>query len=121
MRAFAAYLCAAALCLVFSLVYGRFSHGVRSPFMTWLFMWPLALGFFPCILFRHFPRLRRPGRFVGNLYHSGVAAATVSSLLRGILEIAGTTSKYQEWLMRSGGAMISAAALAYLTGRERKT
>lgn len=111
------YLCITVFCMIFYLVYDQFSHGIHSPFMTWLFIWPLMLGFLPCIFLWCCFRLRRPGRFAVNLYHSGVAAITVSSLLRGIFEIAGTASKYQEWLMWAGGIMLIGALAAYLLKR----
>ena len=102
-------------CAVFYLVYNRFSHGVHSPYMTWLFVWPLALGVIPAVYWRW--RLQGgapgPGRIPKNLYHSGVAAVTVSSLLRGIFEIAGTSSVYQERLMQAGFAMLCGAMILY--------
>ena len=82
--------------------------------MTYLFLWPLLLGLVPGLLVWCIPRIRRQGRISANLYHSGVAAVTVSSLLRGIFEIAGTGSKYQEWLMIAGGVMLLAGVWAYM-------
>ena len=38
---------------------------------------------------------------------------TVSSLLRGIFEIAGTASDYQTWLMYFGLAMLAAGAVLF--------
>ena len=108
------YLIITIFCQVFFLIYDRFSHGVRSPYMTYLFLWPLLLGLVPGLLFWCIPRIRRQGRISANLYHSGVAAVTVSSLLRGIFEIAGTGSKYQEWLMIAGGVMLLAGVWAYM-------
>ena len=110
------YLGIAVFCLLFYLIYNFFSHGVHSPFMTWLFLWPLVLGVFPCVFLKWCPWFRRPGFFARNLYHSGVAAVTVSSMLRGIFEIAGTASDYQEWLMWAGGIMLVCAVLVYLLG-----
>ncbi|MBR0516136.1 MAG: hypothetical protein IJJ89_04795, partial [Eubacterium sp.] len=75
--------------LIFYLIYDRFSHNVRSPYMTWLFLWTLILGVLPCLILLVLNKLPRPGRITINLYCSGVAALTVSSLLRGIFEIAG--------------------------------
>jgi hypothetical protein len=40
-----------------------------------------------------------------NLYYSGIAALTASSMLRGIFDIAGTASVYQTYLMYAGLAM----------------
>lgn len=113
-RCMMVYMWVSVFCLVFYLVYDRFSHGVRSPYMTWLFAWPFLLGVLPGMVFWRFPKVRRPGRFTVNLYNSGVAAVTVSSLLRGIFEIAGTASDYQQRLMYAGGAMLLLGIAAYL-------
>lgn len=111
------YLIITIFCQVFFLIYDQFSHGVRSPYMTYLFLWPLLLGLVPGLLFWCIPHIRRQGRISANLYHSGVAAVTVSSLLRGIFEIAGTASEYQEWLMMAGGVMLFVGVGAYLLKR----
>lgn len=108
------YLGISVFCQVFYLIYDQFSHGVRSPYMTWLFAWPFLLGVLPGMVFRRFPKVRRPGRFTVNLYNSGLAAVTVSSLLRGIFEIAGTDSVYQQRLMYAGGAMLLLGIAVYL-------
>ncbi len=100
------YLGLTIFCIVFFIVYDRFSHNVRSAYMTFLFLFPLILGFFPSLISLKFPALRKQGQWSRNLYHSGVAALTVSSLLRGIFEIAGTASDYQEWLMLIGGILL---------------
>ena len=108
------YMGVSVFCQVFYLIYDQFSHGVRSPYMTWLFAWPFLLGVLPGMVFWRFPKVRRPGRFAVNLYNSGVAAVTVSSLLRGIFEIAGTDSVYQQRLMYVGGAMLLLGIAVYL-------
>ena len=100
-------------CGIFYLVYNRFSHGVHSPYMTWLFVWPLVLGVVPGVYWKWRRNIARPGCIPLNLYHSGVAAVTVSSMLRGIFEIAGTSSVYQEWLMQAGIIMLYGAILLY--------
>ena len=111
------YLPVTFFCLIIFLIYDRFSHGVRSPYMTFLFMWPLVLGFIPSLLLQLIPRMRRQKRLSANLYHPGVAAVTVSSLLRGIFEIAGTASDYQEWLMIAGGILWVCGLIAYFIGK----
>ena len=107
------YSCVAVFCLIFFLIYDQFSHGVHSPYMTWLFGWPLLLGALPCAVFWRIPQLRRPGWLSVRLYHSGVAALTVSSMLRGIFEIAGTASDYQQWLMIAGGLLLLGGVVTY--------
>ena len=111
------YLGVTVFSLVFFLIYDRFSHGVRSPYMTWLFAWPLILGFLPSLVYWRFTGIRRQGRLSANLYHSGVAALTVSSMLRGIFEIAGTYSDYHEWLKYAGGIMLLGGIIAYVLQR----
>ncbi len=101
-------------CLMVFVVYDQFSHGVRSPYMTWLFAWPLVLGVLPSVAFLAIRILPRPGRLAANLYHSGVAALAVSSLLRGIFEIAGTSSDYQAYLMIAGAVLVIAGVAIYL-------
>ncbi|MBO6162944.1 MAG: hypothetical protein J6O53_06785 [Eubacterium sp.] len=100
-------------CLLVFLVYNLFSHGVYSPFMTWLFLWPLVLGVFPCLTLLLLKKLPRPNRFTINAYNSGVAAVTVSSLLRGIFEIAGTASPLQTGLLIAGFVMTGAGIIGY--------
>ena len=112
-----AYLPVTVFCLMIFLIYDRFSHGVRSPYMTYLFMWPLVLGLIPSLLMQVCARMRRQKRISANLYHPGVAAVTVSSLLRGIFEIAGTSSDYQVLLMIAGGILLLGGFLAYLVGK----
>lgn len=121
-RTLGVYLGITVFCFVFFLIYDRFSHGVRSPYMTFLFAWPLVLGLLPAFIVYLFPRPGRAGRWSRNLYHSGVACVTVSSLLRGIFEIAGNSSVYQRYLMYAGalflilGAALYAAGLLFLGG-----
>lgn len=100
-------------CLAFYLVYNQFSHGVHSLYMTFLFGWPFVLGFIPafCISMGLLPKA---GENIGTLYGSAVAAITVSSLLRGIFDIAGTYSDYQVYLMIFGGILLVISLLLYL-------
>lgn len=113
-RSIAVYGAVSIFCLILFIIYDRFSHNVRSPFMTYLFLWPLLLGVLPALLLRLFPGLPRPTYFTRNAYNSGVAAVTVSSLLRGIFEIAGTASLLQTGLMIAGFVMIGAGLISYV-------
>ena len=85
------YLGISILCLIIFLIYDQFSHGVRSPYMTYLFLWPLVLGFVPYTI-AAFIKSKTAAygnsitRIAFNIYNSGVAAITVSSLLKGIFD-----------------------------------
>ena len=89
-------------CLAFSTIYARYSHNVSSDYMTYLFVCPLLLGCVPALLLMKVSEIGKLGRISYNAYHSGVAALTVSSMLRGIFEIAGTSSEFQTYLTYAG-------------------
>lgn len=79
-------------CAVFSIIYNIFAHGVHSPYMTWLFVWPLVLG---------------------------VAVEIVAGIIRQktyagrVADIAGTGSVYQVWMLYAGTMMAAAGAVIF--------
>lgn len=105
-------------CLVFYLIYNMFSHGVKSAFMTYLFAWPLILGFLPSTVIYVINRIRHIPAYIGvvtdNAYCCGVATLTVSSMLKGIFDIAGTASIYQTYLLYAGIILIIIAAVSLI-------
>lgn len=116
------YLAASAFFAVFALVYYRFSHEIRSPWMTWLFAWPLIMGAVPAVL-EYLGILPGSGEESGDgeeiggqqkdFYRFGIAALTSASLLRGILRIAGTDSTFVDYLFMAGAVMAAAGAVTY--------
>lgn len=113
-KMFVVYTGISIFCFIFYLVYNHFSHGVHSLYMTFLCGWPFIFGVLPSIFWGANKKFSFPNRLCINTWNSGVAAVTVSSLLRGIFEIAGTASKYQGWLMRAGEVMLLAAVVMYV-------
>ena len=149
------YLCISAFCLLFFIIYNHFSHEIHSPWMTWLFAWPLVLGAVPAAL-EYLGLLPGCGAAVGeggerrsaereaggrrdrgrkeevrtregqesmdretggiprDIYRFGIAALTCASLLKGILEIAGTDSVFADLLLAAGFVMLLAGAAGYL-------
>ena len=117
-------------CLLFFLIYDRFSHGVRSPYMTYLFVWPLLLEFLPALVLTLFHI--RPGStalsapsgktfdqpaakvFAALFWHSGTAALTAGSALRGIFDIAGNASRFQKYLMIAGLIMLCISVILFI-------
>ena len=102
--------------LVFSYIYSLFSHGVHSPFMTFLFAWPLLLCAVPALVCLHVRRIPGPSVLSSLFWHTGTAAVTVSSLLRGIFEIAGNSSVYQTALMIAGLLFLAVGMILYAAG-----
>jgi hypothetical protein len=111
-----AYLGASLFCGIFSFVYERFSHGVYSNSMIFLFLFPLLGGALPhgAILLLG---ARAPRRVAANLYNSGVATLAVGSCLQGIFEIYGTSSPCVAAYWWAGGALVALGAAAHLLSR----
>ena len=77
-------------CAVFALIYAQFSHGVHSPFMTFMFAIPLVGG--AIIAIAHGLSHADPPRGARQSWALAIASLTIASCLRGIFEIAGTAS-----------------------------
>ncbi len=98
-------------------VYSLFGHGVKSDAMTWMFLYPLILGglFYLLIGFLLPGMICFTGyRLFYNLYNSGIAVFTIGSLLKGIFEIAGTSSPYLKLFFMTGYVMIGAGVLIFV-------
>ena len=122
------YVLISLFCLLFSRIYAVFSHEVSSLWMSLLFLWPLS-GALPALLLEKGilppypegpedsagadgPQLY-PGELMHDLCRFGIAALTAASLLKGILEIAGTDSVYTDLLLAAGALMLAAGVLYY--------
>lgn len=112
------------VCLLFFLIYDQFSHNVRSNYMTYLFLWPLILGAVPygilTFITRRTNSIKLPGNESRLFYNLGLEAVTMSSLLRGIFEIAGTASIYQVFLMYGGIVLLIIGIMFYAFIPSRK-
>lgn len=105
-RAARRYLAFAAFAALFAGVYELFSHGVVSAFMVGLPLWPLLLGALP---FAVLDRARvSAGQTARCLYHAGLAALTLGSLLTGVFEIYGSMSALVAGYWLVGGALAAA-------------
>ena len=101
-------------CFVFYLVYNHFSHGVHSPYMTFLFAWPLVLLTIPSLACLMLWSVPGPSVLSSLFWKTGTAAVTVSSMLRGIFDIAGNSSVYQVILMAAGLFFLVVGFILYL-------
>ncbi len=100
------YLITTVFCVLFAYVYSLFAHGVSSPYMTYLFLYPLFLGVLNAYICMKSKRAKTYCFFATHFYHTGVVTLMLSSMLRGIFEIAGTASIYQTILTILGVVMI---------------
>ncbi len=106
-------LAASLFCALFGAVYELFSHGVYSYGMIYAFAFPLVLGVLPLLLITML-RAPYPNRFARSVYHAGIAALTVGSLVSGALEIYGTTNPLTlvYWIL--GGLLVALGAAGYI-------
>ncbi|MFI3227570.1 MAG: hypothetical protein R3Y09_09190 [Clostridia bacterium] len=108
------YFIATVFCIVFSYIYSKFSHGVSSVHMTYLFMYPLCFGVVCSLILSSSKDVRTMKFFATHFYHTGVIALTLSSALNGIFEIAGTSSLYQSTLSIVSVLMILIGVLCFV-------
>ncbi len=106
-------LIASLICALFGAVYEYYSHGVYSYAMIYAFAYPLALGVLPFFLIG-FLRAAYPPKTVRCLWHAGIAALTVGSIVTGVLEIYGTTNPLTVVYPILGAALCGSGAIAYL-------
>ncbi len=91
-KCFKIYLAVAAFVLVFGIVYEIFSHGVISLYMILAFLIPLILGALPFGVINFMKKNYYPNPIASNTYHAGIATLTVGCIMKGVLDIYGTSS-----------------------------
>ena len=104
---------AAVGCGLLALLYSPFSHGVSSPYLTLLFLWPLGLSLFwaVCAALGRFP-----GLWCGRCFGASTATCATGSFLKGVLSIAGTSSPWCRYFFWVGGLWAAAGILLLLKG-----
>lgn len=105
------YIVLAVAAVIFDQIYALFGHGVRASAMSLMFLYPLLGGaLFYFIAPRFLPGLNEQPHFrvFYNMYNSGIAILTTGSLLKGILDIAGTASAYVPLYFITGWTCITA-------------
>lgn len=108
------YLLLSALCIAIEKIYALFGHGVSSAAMSYMFLYPLlggsvvfALLWIININIRSIPKFR----LYYNLYNSGIAMLTVGSMLKGVFEIAGTSSPFTPVYFMIGALLMCVPAI----------
>ncbi len=91
------YLILSVFCALFGAVYELFSHAVYSFYMIYAFGFPLVGGALPYGILSAFHLSKSSSALARNLYHSGIATLTVGSIVRGVLDIYGTTNSLSRY------------------------
>ena len=106
------FLAAAVFCLIFAVVYECFSHGVISWFMLLAWTVPMTGGFVPMLIFGRRKMARYfPGCLSRYCWYTWIGLFTVAMILKGVLDIYGTTNKLLNlyWKLGICAAVISLA------------
>lgn len=104
-----AYLVAALVIAAASAVYGLFSHGVQSYYMTYAFMVPLLGGAMPYLIAALKGRIMSAVTGTKDIQLAIIATLTAGCLLKGALDIYGTTNR-----LLIGYPVLAAAMVAAL-------
>ena len=112
-RGIKGYTAMSVFCIVFSTVYEYFSHGVYSPFMIGLCLFPLILGVVPMILRRRVGL--KPASLMNRTIRMwGIITLTVASCLTGVFAIYGTVSAFTIYFGIMGALLMITSIVAYL-------
>lgn len=108
------YLLFTIFCAVFGCVYELFSHEVYSMFMMDAFFIPLIGGVLPFLCMAVWEKIRYPKNISRTLYGFGIVTLTVGSIIKGVLDIYGTTNGLCMIYGYVGCGLVIAAVLLYL-------
>ena len=106
------YTLGAAVCAAFGLIYEHFSFGVWSNFMGFAFLIPLLLGALPALFVR-----RELSPVTAQLCGGFVLTLTLGSLVKGGLDIYGTTNGKLIAYPILAGLMLLAAVVCEIRSR----
>ena len=107
------YLLVAIFSALFGIIYEQFSHGVYSGYMIFAFAFPLIGGTLPFAALSLFAHGLLPGRLPRFLYNAGIAALTVGSMMKGVLEIYGTTNDLLKIYRFAGFGFVGIGLIIY--------
>ncbi len=114
------YLLVSLFCALFGAVYESYSHEVYSYYMIYAFVFPLIGGTFMFSVLSFVKPVKYPNAVSRSLYHSGIAALTVGSLVRGVLDIYGTTNILAEVYWYVGFTLVGTSIIIFLCSLLKK-
>lgn len=115
------YLLISMFCILFGAVYEYFGRGIWSYFMVYNFIFPLVFGAFVFFIIglngsRHYPNAA-----AALCYHGSIASVTVGFIMKGVLDIYGTTNRllFVYWVF-AGLLFVAAVVLHFVKPEKRK-
>ena len=124
------YLLISIFVALFGGIYEVFSHGVYSNFMLYAFAFPLVGGCLPFFALgmwsyvggeKHPIHFSAPRKLTRNLYHSGIATLTIGSVIRGVLDIYGTTNFLTNFYWPVGIGFVVVGIISYFYLKSKRT
>ncbi len=94
-------------------VYELYSNGVYSFYMLYAFAYPLVGGTLPYLVMSLMGK-EKPTGIAPQLYHCGIATLTVGSVMKGVLEIYGTTNAKTAFYTPVGVTLIALGILCFI-------
>lgn len=85
--------------------------------MIYAFAFPLVLGALPLFIMGLFGK-KQPGKLALNAWNSGIAALTVGSIFKGVLDIYGTTNRLIIVYPAAGGILMIVGLIAFIAGKK---
>lgn len=114
------YLLASIFCALFGGIYELFSHGVYSYFMIYAFAYPLVLGALPYLFFGMIGKNTSSYYLGHQIYALGIATLTLGSIIKGVLDIYGTTNSLTPYYWWIGGTLILTGVLVLLVKTQKR-
>lgn len=81
--------------------------------MVYLFAIPLLLGVVPQLIVLTYPKLSSAGSWQPTIHNFAIATLIVGFILRGVVEIYGTTSQYIALYFMTGFGLLAASSVLY--------
>lgn len=113
------YLLCTIFCAFFGAVYEAFSFGVFSYYMIYAFAVPLLLGTLPLFIAGLWGK-KCPDDPTLNLWDCGVAVLTVGCIIKGVLEIYGTTNRLLTAYPAAGTVFLVSAFISHIRKKKDK-
>ena len=108
------YLLCTIFCAFFGAVYEAFSFGVFSYYMIYAFAIPLLLGTLP-LFTAVLLKKKCPDDLTLNLWNCGTAVLTVGCMIKGVLEIYGTTNRLLTAYPAAGAVFLVSAFISHIS------
>ncbi|MBO7519777.1 MAG: hypothetical protein J6T73_03275 [Clostridia bacterium] len=105
------YLCVSLFLILFGAIYEYYSHGVYSYFMIYAFCLPLVFGALTYFVRALLSNQNKQLDASDFLYCGAITAFTAGSIMKGVLDIFGTTNANMKVYPVFGGALLVAAII----------